>query len=417
MLCSGKCRRVLHCAVGLFGVVVLIATMALAWLLSGSRMVYNGYLELDRLENGIDIHFDKNRRPYVRSRSFADALFAQGFLHARERFWQMDLLRRAGSARLSALLGGSLSDTDIGLWRAGVTDFAEQLADNASSELTRWMRAYTDGVNAGLASMRTPPPEYLLLGTKPDQWQIRDSYAIGAIMAFDSSGNHDRELLRNELLSVLSEERFEIFHSPDLEEEDFPYAWRSGVGDDHAAVDETDILKAGSMRGGDNALGFLSAVSPHSRPFGGSIRFGSNGWVVAPQRSSDRRALFAFDSHDAVGLPNLFYEVHLFFGSGKQLRGWSVPGLPGVINGFNARRAWGFTNIGDSQDLVAFENPPEPVGTERRTFDIHGQEDVEAQRRITAHRPLISEDPPLAFRWVAHDLEDSGRPALDMTQD
>jgi penicillin amidase len=408
---SRRGKRVLYGTAGvIIGGLLLVAALV-AWWLSGSRMVYEGRLQFAALDEPVSIRFDARRRPYVRAESLSGALFAQGFLHARERFWQMDLLRRAGSARLAALLGQDLVETDAGLWRAGVPALAERLGDNAGRELEDWIEAYTDGVNAGLASMRQPPPEYLLLGETPEPWRSRDSHAVGAIMAWDSAGNHDAELLRAELERVLPAERLAVFRPTAADADDVPYAWPDAAhaaGQDTGEEAESDpAFELGVQPTVDrrSAMAFLAATEPSTRPPGARIRFGSNGWVVAPARSRDGRALFAFDSHDALGLPNLFYEVHLFHSGGRELRGWSVPGLPGVINGFNRLRAWGFTNIGDSQDLVAFEAPPDDVRIERRSVRVAGGEPVEVERRITRFGPLISEDPPLALRWTAQDVE------------
>lgn len=387
-------RRWLLASVLVLAAGMLALSAAVAWWLAGSRMVYDGRLDVAGLDETVSIRFDDRRRPFVRSPTLSGALFAQGFLHARERFWQMDLLRRAGSARLSALLGRGLIETDAGLWRAGVPHLADRLADGAGRELVAWVDAYTAGVNAGLDSMRKPPPEYLLLGFDPEPWRASDTHAVGAIMAWDSAGNHEAELLRAELRRVLPDDWMAAFTTTRVGASDLPYAWPGANGGPDAA---------GSRLPGP--LDFLVAAAPSARPRSASVRFGSNGWVVAPSRSRDGRALFAFDSHDVLGLPNLFYEVHLFFAGERALRGWSVPGLPGVINGFNRRRAWGFTNIGDSQDLVAFDEPPADVRVERTTLSVAGGEAVTIERTVTPFGPMISEDPPLALRWTVQDLE------------
>ena len=397
---------------------VVAALLAIVWLLTGSRMDYSGEHQVLGLERSVSVHFDEQARPYVDASGLPDAFFVQGYLHARERLWQMDLLRRAGRARLAELVGGDMLETDRGLWRAGVPELADRLMDNAGNRLRRLVDAYTAGVNAAIDAMRQPPPEYLLLGAEPAPWEAIDSFAVGAIMAFDSASNFDAELLRHNLASVLPADRWQVFNRTAESDPDFPYAWSEQPAGPAVPADP-DLRSAG--RGG---LGWLHAVAPSTRPPGGSIRFGSNGWVVSPRRAAGDRALFAFDSHDPVGLPNLFYEVHLFWGNGRQLRGWSVPGLPGVINGYNAQRAWGFTNIGDTQDLVALEPDNDRPGRfvangssyrarrETRRFEVRGGESVEYERWMTPNGPVVNEDPPLALRWVAQDLGDSGMDAL-----
>ncbi len=391
---------------------VVAAGLAIAWLMTGSRLPQSGQLELEGLKAPVTIRFDAQAVPYVEADSLDDAVFAKGFLHARERLWQMDLLRRAGNARLAELLGEDLLDTDEALWRAGVPDMRDQLAANASDRLLTLVKAYAGGVNAGIASLRQPPPEYLLARAEAAPWNKKDSFALGALMAFDSAGNHDREILRLALSEVLDAERLDVFLPLSESDPEFPYIWTAGEGEPGEAASRLDEV-----------LAFTRAVSPATRPHGASIRFGSNGWVVAPGRSGSDRALFAFDSHDALGLPNLFYELHLFYGD-HQLRGWSVPGLPGFINGFNDHLAWGFTNIGDSQDLVVLEaDEQDPARffdgsewhrgrVEQIDIPVRGREPVTAERVLTRHGPLISDDPPLALRWTGQDIGTAGMDGL-----
>lgn len=379
---------------GVLVLVLLVGAGVVTWLLAGSRFVLDDEIAVAGAQAPMTIRFDDQARPYVRAKTLDDAMFAQGFLHARERLWQMDLMRRAGGARLAELLGPGVVDTDVAMWRAGVPELARRLQANASSKLTDAVAAYTRGVNAGIQAATQPPPEYLLVGASPVPWKPLDSFALGALMAFDSSGNYERELLRLELAGELDPERLEAFSFSDQSDPGFPYLWRPELAQVRA---------------------FREAVAPSNRPHQAAIRFGSNGWVVGPERSATGRALFAFDSHDLLSLPNLFYEVHLFFAQERQLRGWSVPGLPGVINGFNRQRAWGFTNIGDSQDLVLFESAAideRVIDTETTTIPVANGESVTVERKITAVGPLISEKPPLALRWTAQDLADAGMDAM-----
>lgn len=391
----------------LFGIVVAIM-LAIVWLLSGSRLERNGELTVSGIGQVVEIHFDERAVPHVAAEVLDDAFFAQGFLHARQRLWQMDLLRRAGNARLSELLGEGMVKTDEALWRAGVPELRDRLAANASGRYRELVDAYAAGVNAGIETLRQPPPEYLLARAEPAPWQPEDAFALGALMAFDSSGNHDREILRHALANRLDASHMAVFMTRTEPDPDFPYLW--APGDDENTLSE-------------QPLAFARAVAPEARPHGAAIRFGSNGWTVAPARSAGGHALFAFDSHDTVGLPNLFYEIHLFHGQ-RQLRGWSVPGLPGFINGFNESMAWGFTNIGDSQDLVLLEaDPDDPLrffdgegwhegNLEQTDIPVHRSDPVRSERIVTRYGPLISDDPPLALRWTGQEIGSAGMDAL-----
>ncbi|TVR94364.1 MAG: penicillin acylase family protein [Wenzhouxiangellaceae bacterium] len=411
---------------GVAGALLLaVLSVAATWLVLGSRMEPSGRIELAGLGQPVTIEFDAFGRPAVAARSLNDAGFALGYLHASERLWQMDLLRRAGSARLAALLGADMLPTDKALWRAGVTDLAEHLEAVASDRLLALVEAYVAGINGGLSGLRRLPPEYLLLRSAVEPWTSADVFAIGALLAFDSDGNHELELLRLALAEALDEERLELFVMRQAEESDFPWLWRpqdTESGEEMPAEPAPSAHGALSTKGWREALAWLEDT--RRRPTGAAIRLGSNGWVVAPERSASGYSLFAFDSHDPVSLPNLFYEVHLFYGRGRQLRGWSVPGFPLFINGFNLRLAWGFTNIGDSQDLVIlrpdqtnplrfFDGATWHEGRrEGRKFSVRGEDPIEVDRVLTRHGPLISDDPPIALRWIAQELETEGMDAL-----
>lgn len=390
-------------------VAVVVAVAVIIWILRGSLPGYSGEMTVPDLAATVEVRFDGQRRPYVTAASLPDALFAQGWLHADNRLWQMELLRRAGGGRMAQALGAGLLATDEELWRAGVPQLAAVLERNASRQLRTLVARYVAGINARLAEQRFAPPEFLAAGVTPRPWEPADVFAVGALIAFQSAGNFRNELLRLALAAELDAEAFAWFLPDETGLPDFPYVL--------AGTEVRDGVLA--------ALASADAVSTLDGRLMPGSALGSNGWVVAPHRSASGRALFAFDSHDDLSQPNLFYEVHLFFAERGQLRGWSLPGLPGVINGFNRRLAWGLTNIGDTQDLFIEEfHPDDPdrllgpagyygVRTERVEIAVAGR-DAPAVLTIrrSRHGPLIHDDPPLALRWTGHDVRGFGLDGL-----
>ncbi len=383
---------------------VAIAAGAGLWLaLGASQAERRGALTLDGLRRPVEIRFDRRARPYVRAESLEDAFFAQGFLHARERLWQMELLSRVGRGRLAELLGPSLLDTDRELWRTGVPQLARRLESDARPETRRRIDHYVAGVNAALDALEARPPELLLVGASLRRWTSMDVFALGSAMAFSSARNADNELLRFAIASTVSPDRFAAFLPDESVVPDFPYL-----------VSARDL---------ERILARRDTIRAIDQPGLASLSLGSNGWAVSPRRSRSGRALFAFDSHDGLSLPNLHYEVHLFFGD-RRIRGWSVPGMPGVINGFNGHMAWGFTNIGDSQDLfLETRDPDDPLrflgpdgwysaSTEEVEIPVKGREPERLRIVRTRHGPLLEEDPPIALSWTGHHLEGFGLDAL-----
>jgi penicillin G amidase len=381
------------------GVVVAITITTFVYLVKAPLPDYPQTVEVTGLSAPVSIRFDPTARPYVSASTFVDAVYAQGWLHAHERLWQMELLRRAGGGRLAEMLGGSLLDTDLEVTRAGVPALAKRLADNASAETRALVDAYVSGINQAMTEV-TLPLELRLLDHEPQPWRADDVFAIGALMAFQSGRNMRSELLRLALLERLSPEQALLFGG-------------GTIGKASAAASTAST----------RLLAMEAALGPQ-QPYYVAPLLGSNGWVVAPSRSESGHALFAFDSHDAWSMPNLFYEVHLFFARGQQVRGWSVPGLPGVVNGFNEFMAWGFTNIGDSQDLfIETRDPNDPLRFKGRAGWYQAQQTLQEipvkdapahqlQLIVTENGPLISEDPPLSLRWSASEGGELGLDGL-----
>ncbi len=386
-------------------VLLLLGLGVVIALLFASRPIREGTLALPGLVSPAEIRFDARARPAVKAETLGDALFVEGFLHARERLWQMELLRRAGGGRLAEALGAGMLDTDREIWRSGVPALAARLEAGVSATTRSRVQRYVEGVNAGIESLPVRPPELLLAGIELRPFTSRDVFAVGALMAFDSSRNADLELLRFALAGLLSAEEMSAF-LPDPSAPPIP----------PAAAEARAALRTLARRDALDAT--TKALLPNSS-------LGSNGWCVARDRSASGHALFAFDSHDALSMPNLFYEVHLFFENGRSLRGWSTPGMPGVINGFNERIAWGLTNIGDTQDLFLethdggapgrFRVGDQWIDARTETVEIPVRGRSTPERLVITHAPhgpLIQDDPPIALAWTAHQLEAPGLDAL-----
>jgi penicillin amidase len=394
--------------------VLLLVVGVLGWLALRSVPMDPPRATVAGIGAPVEIRYDAARRGFVSAATLGDALFAQGWLHGRERLWQMELLRRAGRGRLAEALGEGLVATDRELWTAGVPQLGARLAANASSFLQAQVASYVAGVNAALTEQRHAPPEFLLAGFEPEPWTAADVFAVAAVVAFQSGRNYHNELLRLALATELTAEQFAWFLPDERGFPEFPYVVPEGV----------------TRTGAHAALAAADALSPLDAAGLASAALGSNGWVVSPARSATGHALFAFDSHDAFAMPSLFYEVHLFFGSDGRIRGWSVPGLPGVINGYNRHLAWGLTNIGDTQDLFVEQSHPDngddqaaalrflgPNGwyearVERVEIPVKGRPPELLEIVHSRHGPLIRRDPPLALRWSGHAIGELGMDAF-----
>jgi len=392
-------------SLGVIIVLVIVGVCGIWIVLYQSLPQSQGEVSLPGLHEGVSIRFDQWQRPFVQAATLGDALQAQGWLHAQNRLWQMELLRRAGQGRMAELLGADQLATDKALWRAGVPQLAAALEANSSAHTLALVDQYLAGVNGAVRQLRIPPPEFLLLRVARPHWQRRDVFALGALMAFQSANNMQNEMLRLGLAGQLDAERLAIFLFSDSEA-GYPYV----LPPPQAAV------------GLAKAIDQLDLTDPSSNSLMPRIGFGSNGWVLSAKKSASGVPLYAFDSHDELGLPNLFYEVHLFFGQTRQLRGWSVAGLPGVINGYNEYIAWGFTNTGDTQDLfletrsaddaLLFRDGSDWYRARTEIISIPVRDHAPESLTITYTRngPLVSENPPISLAWTVHRIT---RPNLD----
>lgn len=282
------------------------------------------------LAENVEVLTDEHGVPHIYADSLEDACLVQGYLHARERGFQMELQRRVGQGRLAEILGPAALPADrflrrLGLWRRTITLFPE-----LDPQVQKLLLAYSRGVNLGFRRIR--PPEAWLLGFRFEQWTALHSLLWTLVMAFDMGNNWEAEWVRWELLQKLGPEgarRFHLEHPEELPSGAGPAcgAAMDGLWQDYTAA--RSVLDE-----------FIS--------WGG----GSNAWAVSPRLSRSGKALLASDPHVISKVPSTWFEVHLET-SDLRLYGVSLPGVPGVVLGHSEHLAWGITNsFVDCQDLV-----------------------------------------------------------------
>lgn len=324
--------------------------VATGWLaLRGSLGRLDGSLRLDGLSDTVTVERDEIGVPTIRAKSRADASRALGFLHAQDRFFQMDISRRAGAGELAALFGPIAVDFD---WRHRVhrprvraqTARAQTPADDAAL-----LQAYTEGVNAGLASLRVRPPEYLALRTAPEPWRSEDLFLVAYAMFADLHDTEGGQDYRQECLrKVFSPEVLAFLESSDP-------VWS-------AAIDGT-IPAPVAMPAADQ-LDFRpanGAATPSSERRG--YFKGSNSWAVNGRRSSHPGAIVANDMHLGLRVPNTWYRVRLIYDDPQTGRvdvvGVTLPGTPVIVSGSNGYIAWANTaSCVDISDLVLLDRDP-----------------------------------------------------------
>jgi penicillin G amidase len=329
---------------------------------------------LHGLKRSVRVEFDYLAVPRILARSRNDALRALGYVTARERMFQMDLLRRRAAGRLAEVLGRQALAEDRRHRSFGFSTVARSIAQSLPVDQRTALVAYADGVNGALRDFRTLPWEFLLLGYKPEPWRSEDSLLILLGMYEELSFSEEQERSASILEAALAPEVARFF-TPSNDP-------------------ETSALAPGARPPPPlpfAALAELAASAPVSTsarwsPGRLELKLGSNAWVVGPERSRDGRALLANDMHLGLAAPNLWYRAELRYGE-VFLGGVTLPGLPLVVAGSNGHVAWGLTGSGiDSVDLVTLDES----GLSDAYHSAGGSRAFELQREQIA----IRDEPP-----------------------
>ena len=409
-------------------VVVVIVGLLAGWTyrtIARSVPLLDGKVEIDGLIAAVTIERDALGVPTIRGSSRLDVAQALGFLHAQERFFQMDLMRRQAAGELAELFGAGALPVDRASRMHQFRQRAELVIETMSETENAVAEAYAAGVNSGLEALKEKPFEYVLLRLEPAPWLAEDSVLVLYAMYFvlnDASGHRESDL---GLLEDLLPAGLAAFLTPPGTEWDAPV-----VG----AAFETPMIPdlVGSM---DEAVA-ASDDGTQAGVLKAEALVGSNNWAVAGSRTADGRAILANDMHLGMAVPNTWYRAMLEWpagdGCGAEHRvvGVTLPGSPAVVAGSNTRVAWGFTNSqGDWSDLVIVETSPEDP--ERYlTFDgwltMEKQSEIIAVRdgepetmeiRSTIWGPIVDQDHlgrPRAIRWIAHDQGGANLGLIDL---
>ncbi|MDP2948030.1 MAG: penicillin acylase family protein [Chloroflexota bacterium] len=353
-----------------------------------------GTLHLKGLSGSVEVIRDRWGVPHIFAESARDAIFAQGYVHAQDRLWHLELARRKASGRLAEIFGPAVVEADRLLRRVGLRRAAEAEVDGLAEVTREMVEAYAAGVNAFLeGNGNRLPPEFLLLRFRPEAWTAADSLAIGKLLSWSFSGNWDTEIVRSWIVERLGPEaatQVEPTYPRGAPLIVPPGAESSGPG--LPLLEELrKVQELVGIRGG-----------------------GSNNWAVDGEKSVTGKPLLANDPHVPLQMPSVWYEVHLN-GDGLNVTGVSLPGVPGVVIGHNDRIAWGITAaMADGDDLfVERINPNNPRQYEYQDQWLDGElvrEEIRVRGRrepvveevlLTRHGPVIGPSIPGEGRALA----------------
>ncbi len=359
--------------------------------------------------------FDKHAVPHIEGETIEDAYRALGYVHASERLWQMEFLRRVGQGRLSEVFGDATVDTDVFLRTIDMETGAQASFQKLSAQTQSALEAYASGVNTFMGrktSFLEPslPVEFIVLSHKPEKWEAWNSILILKVMGLNLSKNMGSEIKRLALASK--------GFSPREIEDVMPYSPRDNpppLPDLNAFYGYSNDKKAN-----------LDDIEPFNMLFP-TGRSASNNWVVSGDKTISGKPILANDPHLGLTAPAVFYLAHMSFkhnGEQRHLIGGGIAGTPFILSGRSNKVAWGLTTTNlDAQDIFLEQlNPENPLQyrTENgwQNFEVEdviikvsGGEDKIVKRMVTRHGPVL----PDGFRNIKSYLPEGHVAALSWT--
>ena len=402
-----RIRRIFTVLTAFILIVGIIITISGVWFVQRSWPQVDGTISAPGLQEEVTVIRDQWGIPYIYAENEHDLFFAQGYVHAQDRLWQMEFNRRVGSGTLSAVLGEVTLGVDrlmriFGLRRAAERDW--EILDTDSRAI---LEAYAQGVNTYIDTHPNALPiEFTILDVTPEPWHPVDTLTWGKVMSLNLAGDYGLDLLRaRAIVATDFQATQDILPFP---EEDFTIP---------AEVDNFRWLAPTRNTPGDAAVETMVKKTYSA--------IGSNSWVVHGNRTATGKPLLAVDNHLPFGVPSIWYQNGLF-GGRFNVVGFSFPGVPMILMGHNEHIGWGITNLStEVQDLYIekldnrdnptqylFEDEWHDLEIVEEVIEVNNQDSVTLPVYITRHGPIINallgeleNAEPLALRWP--DLEDS----------
>jgi penicillin amidase len=404
-----------------------IALLAGWWMVHRALPKLDGSISIAGLRDGVIVDRDQWGRPWVRAKSVEDLVMAQGYVTAQDRLWQMDLLRRAAAGDLSEIFGSVAVEFDKENRTLGLRQAAERAAADSNADIRGLLDSYARGVNRYIEEhFDRLPIEFILLGYKPRAWTPTDTYLISLYMYKTLTSTWKSKLNRQWITERAGAERAsELF----VVDSPLDHYIVGGVAAEqpHSPANVPAKRTAHDSAASGNAPPFASPRWDAAHAFleqfeeESSEIVGSNSFVVSGSHTASGKPLLANDTHLGLGVPCIWYVVHLT-APGWNVAGFALPGAPLVIIGHNERIAWGFTNSNaDVQDLYIEQFDSEAsrayrvngalmqADVRRETIHVRGKPDVVHEVVATRHGPIVHRDPPgeggraYALRWTALD--------------
>lgn len=391
-------------------VIVVVAAIAGFFLINGIKVgalpKYEGEIISSSVGSEVTVYRDERGMPHIYAANEKDLYFATGYVMAQERLWQMDLIRRATTGRLSEIFGESMVQTDLFLRSLDITNKSKRIIGNEDPEIIDCLTAYVDGVNEYMISAgKKLPPEYRILGYRPEPWKLEDIANIIGYMGWDlAGGNLSADIFNYKLFKKLGYDKGSTL-IPDFK------AVTSSVFPDFRLSDTA--LKS--------ARDFISSVDK-LKALGIASFSGSNNWAVSGNRSETGKPILSNDMHLGLSSPGIWMQIHQVVPGKLNVTGVAVPGQPFIVAGHNERIAWGMTNLmvddidlfaekinPDNQNQYFFDNEWKNMEVREEIIKIKGGAADTLSLSFTHRGPVVSgfrdiTETVLSMRWSGNDM-------------
>jgi penicillin amidase len=382
---------------------VLILLIVGVWLYSKTYQPnYSGEIALKNLSEDVTIYFDEIGAPHINAQNQNDAYTALGYVHAQDRLWQMELIRRIASGRLSEIFGKEVLDKDIFFAGLGIEEAAEETIANLDKNAEAYIltHAYLDGINQFIEEGKTPV-EFTLVGVKKEKYTIKDIYNVFGYMAFSFAVAHKTDPLLTEI-----KEKLGVSYLNEL----------LGSSNENLTIIKTSIP--------DKMHGTISkTVAAIMDDLPVSSFIGSNSWVIAPEKTKNGKVIFANDPHIGFSQPSVWYQSHIKTPN-FEIYGFNIALMPFPLLGHNSEYAYGLTMLAnDDLNFYIEENNPansaqyktsegyENYKIINKTIHIKNEKDTTFQVKVTKHGPIMNglishleDERPIAMNWIYTQL-------------
>lgn len=397
-------KTIIYIVITVLLIAVIAGSLIVRDIKNGAKPVYQGEIEMPALEKPVEIIRDQRGVPHIYAENENDLYLAVGYTIAQERLWQMDLIRRATTGRLSEIFGEDYIQTDLFLRSLRMTGKSKMVLNNTDPEILNAIDHFVQGVNYYIKEAgKKLPPEFRILGYEPEPWTAENTANIIGYMGWDlAGGSLAGDVFMYKLIDKIGKEAATKL---------LPYHKYTG----------DPVYPDFKMDAAMEAVGSLADAAGKLNDLGISAFHGSNNWAVSGELSETGKPILSNDMHLGLSSPGIWMQIHQVVPGKLNVTGVVVPGAPFIIAGHNEKIAWGMTNLmvddvdlyleqtNENKTKYMVDGQWQDIMTVRETIKVKKEDSVEKELKYTHRGPIISsfrdiEDADITMRWSGNDM-------------